>query len=466
MTLTKTDQADLLVHDPERIPAGRYYDDAFFELEREHLWPHVWQMACRLEQIQNVGDWVEYSNLGKSVIVVHTRNGVKAYQNHCRHRGVPIAGGKGNEHGNCAKSGFICPFHGWRWNMDGANTFVYGRHMFSKDVLDQAELALRSVRVETAIGCAFINFDDDAPGLRETMGPVFDYFDARNVSQLRAEWWLATELPSNWKTAMEAFMEGFHVMRTHPQLQHALPSLYNTLYSMDTGGIGAPINPHLTLRQNLEAQVAHMEQVSLGMSGQCHAKEVAIARTLLDVDLPEDPNEAIPKWYEILRGEITRQLREHGEPVPDINEVVVSAPLSGVEFMFPHYFLLPYFSSMASYRIRPLGPERCLFELWSLTFFPEGEEPAPPLEATVLSYDSEQFPPIPRQDYSNIPIQQIGLRSDDFEVMRLAREEEGLISNYQRLIDGYIRKVAPEKLAAATSRLVGNFDGEIMDLGF
>ncbi len=79
------------VTDPERIPTPRYFDEGFYKAEVEHLWPHVWQMACRLEQIENVGDWVEYSNLGKSVIVVRTKDGVKAFHNACRHRGVPLA---------------------------------------------------------------------------------------------------------------------------------------------------------------------------------------------------------------------------------------------------------------------------------------------------------------------------------------------------------------------------------------
>ena len=86
------------------------------------------------------------SDVGKSVLVVRTKDGVKAFQNHCRHRGVPIAGGSGNAHGNCAKAGFICPFHGWRWNMDGENTFVYGKDLFSDDLLDPSELALKPVK--------------------------------------------------------------------------------------------------------------------------------------------------------------------------------------------------------------------------------------------------------------------------------------------------------------------------------
>jgi len=448
---------------PELVPTKRYYDPDFYALECERLWPHVWQMACRLEQIPEVGDWIEYSNLGKSVIVIRTKTGVKAFHNHCRHRGVPLTDGG---HGNCQTKGFICPFHGWRWNMDGECTFVYGRHLFSEDLLDKGELHLRPCRVETWGGCAFINFDDAAPSFRDSMGPVLDRLEAHGMSNLRSEWWFATVLPANWKTAMEAFMEGYHVMKTHPQLQQAVPSLYNTRYSNDTGGVGLPINPHLTVRENIHAQFEHMKLLSAGMAGMVHAKELAIAEQLLDVDLPEDPAQAVQVWYGMVQDQITKQLRAKGEDVPDLNAVCVSDPLNAVEFLFPNYFLLPFFTGMSSYRIRPLGPESCLFELWSLTNFAEGEAPPPPMEPTILPYDSQEFPQIPRQDYSNIPIQQKGMHSEGFEYMRLSKDVEGLISNYHRLIDGYLARVAPGKLAAANQKLGGNFDGPILDLGF
>jgi nitrite reductase/ring-hydroxylating ferredoxin subunit len=453
------------VTDPELIPAERYFDEEFFELEREHLWPHVWQMACRLETIPHVGDWVEYSNLGKSVIIVRTKNGVKAHHNHCRHRGVPIAGGKGNEHGNCAKAGFICPFHGWRWNMDGENTFVYGKHLFREELLDKGELALRPCRVETWGGCAFINFDDDAPSLEQSLGPVLGRLDAHGMSNLRSEWWFGTVLPANWKIAMEAFQEGYHVMKTHPQLQHAVPSLYNARYGNDTGGLGPLVNPKQSLKDNLASQIENLQLLSDGMAGMCQAKEVQIARSLLDVDLPDDLSQAVPMWFGILQAEITKRLRAKGENVPDLNAVAVSDPVEAVEFLFPHYFLLPFFTSMASYRIRPLGPESCLFEIWSLTNFAEGAEPAPPMEPTMLPFDSQDFPMIPRQDYSNIPIQQKGMHSAGFEYMRLSKDVEGLISNYHRIIDGYIDGAAPDNLARASQMLGGNFDGPILDLG-
>jgi carnitine monooxygenase subunit len=452
------------VTDPQRIPTRRYYDEAFYKLENEKLWPHVWQMACRTEMLPNVGDWVEYSNLGQSVIIVRGKDGIRAFHNACRHRGVPLAQGGG--HGNCKAQGFICPFHGWRWNTEGANTFVYGRHLFDERQLDEAELALRPCRHHEAIGCVWINFDDDAPGFEETMGPIIGRLEKKGQSGQRAEWWFATELPANWKVAMEAFMEGYHVMRTHPQLQRAVPGLYNSMYGHDTGGIGDQVNPNWTKQQNIDAQWENLRLLSEGMAGMVHAKEVEIAKMIPADILPDDPEQMIMHWFGAVQHAITETLRARGENVPDLNAVAVSDPVNAVEFLFPHYFLLPFFTSTSTYRIRPTGPESCLFEIWSLTHFPEGQEPAPVMEPKVLPYNSDQFPPIPRQDYSNIPIQQVGLHAKGFDYMRLSSQKEGMISNYNRILDGHLAGVDPAKLAAATHTLGGNFDGPIFDYDF
>jgi hypothetical protein len=168
----------------------------------------------------------------------------------------------------------------------------------------------------------------------------------------------------------------------------------------------------------------------------------------------------------MVNAQATEDGRARGEGTPDLNALAVSHPVKAIDFLFPHFFLLPFLSSMSSYRIRPLGPETCLFEIWSLTLFPEGEEPPPVMEPTVLPYDSKDYPPIPQQDYSNIPAQQLGLNAGGFEFMRLSKDIEGLLSNYQRVIDGYLRGVPLATLAKAQQQLGDNFDGPILDLGF
>src|ERR1700733_14358397 len=79
---------------PDRSPKERYYDPDFFQMEVELLWSRVWQMACRLEEIPDLNDFVEYEILDQSVVVVRTGDlEVSAFQNACRHRGVKVAQG-------------------------------------------------------------------------------------------------------------------------------------------------------------------------------------------------------------------------------------------------------------------------------------------------------------------------------------------------------------------------------------
>jgi hypothetical protein len=134
--------------------------------------------------------------------------------------------------------------------------------------------------------------------------------------------------------------------------------------------------------------------------------------------------------------------------------------------MFPHYFLLPMLGAMSSYRIRPLTPETCLFEIWSLVLRPEDEVFETPKRPIVLPYDSTEFPEIPQQDYSNLPRQQLGLHAGEFKYMRLSKQTEGMISNYQRLIDGYIGGLDRAKLAKASQIVNAGFEGPIADIGF
>ena len=43
------------------IPKERYLSREFLDLEYERMWSRVWQVACREEEIPNVGDYVEYT---------------------------------------------------------------------------------------------------------------------------------------------------------------------------------------------------------------------------------------------------------------------------------------------------------------------------------------------------------------------------------------------------------------------
>ena len=55
------------------------------------------------------------------------------------------------------------------------NTFVYGHALVQRrGSWTTPDIALKPCRVEVELGCAFINFDDNAPSFRECIGPLAD----------------------------------------------------------------------------------------------------------------------------------------------------------------------------------------------------------------------------------------------------------------------------------------------------
>jgi nitrite reductase/ring-hydroxylating ferredoxin subunit len=434
---------------PDRVPKQRYYDPSFYRLEAELLWSRVWQMACRLEEIPEPGDFVEYEILDQSIVVVRNEDmSVRAFQNVCRHRGVKLVEGRGT-----LTSGFTCPFHGWCYGLDGANTFVSQSRMFSEHNLEPGDINMTGVRCETWGGCAWINLDEDAPPLRQYLEPIIGILDAWKVESLRVEWWYACRLPANWKLAQEAFVEQYHVLETHPQLR--LPGRYPSR------------DGRFDPKAFVESELAYLRLMSEGMAGMVHASDVRIAESIADIELPADSKLAMDIWNRTLNEEVVRVHRESGHDMPDINDLQGQGINEPMAYCFPHYLVLPMYSSASAYRFRPLGPEETLMEIWSLTRFPEGTERPKPEPPEVWDNDDVRWPPIPTQDFSNLPRQQRGLHAASFDYMRLSEKGEGHISNYHRMIDGFLAGLAWERLLPAMRSInVHPLEMPVLDLHF
>jgi phenylpropionate dioxygenase-like ring-hydroxylating dioxygenase large terminal subunit len=433
---------------PDRVPKERYFHRDFYEREVELLWPRVWQMACRLEEIPRAYDFVEYEILDQSVIVVRTPDmGVRAFQNACRHRGVRFAEGRGT-----CEQGFTCPFHGWSYAPDGTNSAIPNRRSFAAHNLVSSDVDLVPVRCEAWGGCAFVNFDSAAPPLRQCLEPMASSLDAWKVESLRTEWWYACRLPVNWKLAEEAFVEMYHVVQTHPQL--VIPTRYGM---RDTAEFDA--------RAFVDADLRYLRTMSDGMAGMVHARDVLIAEGLREIELPTDQAEAMQTWNRTLNDAIVEWHRGRGSDMPDLNALDAQGLNLPFFHGFPNYFVLPMYSSAASYRFRPVGPEETIMEIWSLTRVPDSEERDPPGPPEVWECDDPRWPPIPTQDFSNLPRQQRGLHAGGFGYMRLSAGLEGHISNFERTIDGFLAGLPHEHLRTALETVnVYPFEQPIADL--
>ena len=106
-------------------------------------------------------------------------------------------------------------------------------------------------------------------------------------------------------------------------------------------------------------------------------------------------------------------------------------------------------------------------EIWSLTRYPEGQEPGPPVPPAPKSFDDETIPPIPTQDFSNLPRQQRGLHNKGFEFMRLSQGVEGGIANFERTLDGFLAGRPYDQLETALRGVnVNPLERPVVDLGF
>jgi nitrite reductase/ring-hydroxylating ferredoxin subunit len=436
---------------PDRAPKERYFDPEFYRLETERLWSRTWQMGCRLEEIPQPNDFTEYEILDQPIVIVRTDDGgARAFQNACRHRGVKVAQGRGS-----CPAGFVCPFHGWCYGPDGKNTAVTQRRTFSEHNLDPADLDLVPVRCETWGGCAWVNLDDAAPPLRDCIEPFATAMDAWQLESMRAEWWYACRLPVNWKIAEEAFQEQYHVLESHPQLR-----IPGRMFPRP----GKPFDPNAWL----DGELQYLKTMSDGMAGMVHVKDVRIAEDLrAGIVLPEDPKEAAALWQRSLNDAVVGWHRVEGAVIPDLNALAEQGMGDSMYYCFPHFFVLPMYSSASSYRFRPLGPEETLMEIWSLTRYPAGSEPSVPPVPEVWEHDDPRWPPIPAQDFSNLPRQQKGLHAKGFEYMRLSAGAEGGICNFERLIDGFLAGLSYDALAAGLRAVnVNPLESPVADLGF
>ena len=60
---------------PAFVPKGRYTDPEFLDLELERLFPRTWLNACRVDEVERVGDYVDFEIGDQSIVVVRTEDG-------------------------------------------------------------------------------------------------------------------------------------------------------------------------------------------------------------------------------------------------------------------------------------------------------------------------------------------------------------------------------------------------------
>ena len=111
---------------------------------------------------------------------------------------------------------FVCKYHGWRYGLDGALTFIQQESEFFD--VDKDAYGLAPVHCDVWNGFIFVNLDrEPRQSLREFLGPMITALDDYPFGTLTEHYDFEAHNNSNWKLFADAFQEYYHVPSLHPQ---------------------------------------------------------------------------------------------------------------------------------------------------------------------------------------------------------------------------------------------------------
>lgn len=188
------------------------------ELEREAIFKRSWLNIGRVEQLPRNGSYFtkELDVARTSVIVVRGLDGeVRAYYNLCRHRGNKLVWEdfpREETSGSCRQ--FVCKYHGWRYDLDGACAFAQQESEFFD--FDKADYGLVSVPCDVWAGFVFVNLArEPRQTLTEFLGPMITALEGYPFDRMTQRFYYRAEIGSNWKLFMDAFQEFYHAPVLH-----------------------------------------------------------------------------------------------------------------------------------------------------------------------------------------------------------------------------------------------------------
>jgi phenylpropionate dioxygenase-like ring-hydroxylating dioxygenase large terminal subunit len=393
---------------PKRVSTARFHEKRYHDLEVERVWKKCWQMVCRVDDIPNVGDYHVYEVANLSFLIVRSgENEFKAHWNACLHRGRILreSDGKG------AKE-FRCPYHGWSWKLDGGLKEITCEWDFPGVREDASQLP--GAQVATWAGYVFINPDLSAGPLEEFLGPVMmGHYEKFQYENRYKQAHVQKVIRANWKVAQEAFMEGYHVIATHPQL-------------MLNGGDSADIRYDVFGNWGRAGHVC--PAASSPQRGILKSQEEVLVQYRAAAD-------ANAKYLRTIIGDEVDQFSD--------------AELNDANFndLFPNFHPWGGWARI-NFRFRPIGddPDTCLMDVIFLAPWPKGKEKPPAAQVHKLTADQSwcdapelgSLSRIIDQDIFNLPKVHAGLKTKQPPYIWYSAYQEGKIRNFHENYDRWM----------------------------
>jgi phenylpropionate dioxygenase-like ring-hydroxylating dioxygenase large terminal subunit len=412
------------------VPAYRYISRDYVLQEREKLWPQVWQVACRKEDLPAAGDYLEYLIGDQSILIVRSApNRIQAFHNVCLHRGTRLKSGCGSA------TELRCMFHAWCWNLDGTNKEITDPHDFPG--LKQSNLHLPEVKVGQWGGFVFINMNPDAEPLEDYLGPVPQLFARFRLEAMQVQSHRRAVIGANWKVPLDNFNESYHVVGLHPQ---QLPFIDDTNARYETAGMhstehcrsgitSARLNGNLDEDMVLDAMLDARR--STYHQGNEEKREQFSALNALAVPQGRTARDVV---IELKRARLNAVGQEtSGHPDSDLIDG------HGLH-LFPNVVMFMSYGEAFIVRTRPNGvdPDSCIAEIINLDFPAQNENRGRPAITHVPDADNHDWGLVIEQDLKCFKEVQAGMHSRGFPGIRLAGYQELRIRHMHENLQRYV----------------------------
>ena len=204
------------------LPAWTYNSDELTQLEIEQVFLRNWMFVGHISDLPNSGDYQCLEMGNERAVVVRDQDGkIRAFHNVCRHRASRVVG---EDKGHCGKA-FICPFHGWSYNLDGTLKNIPKADSFPP--IDKQQFGLKSLDCEVWQGMIFVRFGGSGPSIAEQFAEA-----AEEIGHYRIEDMQPLDEPYqynfnlDWKAVLDIDNEGYHVPVGHPELFDLVGATY------------------------------------------------------------------------------------------------------------------------------------------------------------------------------------------------------------------------------------------------
>ena len=329
-----------------RLDKQRYIAPSVAEAEWEGIWTRCWQFAGLESDLPDIGDYFIY-NIGRESIVVlrDEQAHVRAFYNVCQHRGNRIFT---NESGSVQQ--VACPYHGWRYALDGRLVVVPDQERFCPAV-EAAERSLQPVKLALWAGMVWVTMDNEAMALADYLGPIIDNLAPYHFENMILARHQTVTLDANWKTVRDNFLEQYHVDFIHPQHASLVDCCNSQNILWSYGHSATMVQGYVTNSRYPVPQKTPDHLVAL----------------LQGIGLAP---ESFDGRVSAIRQAVQRHKREVGKTLGFDYSALSDAQVTDVwqYDIFPNTFMTIQAEEVWIYgpRPHPSDPDRCFFDKWTL----------------------------------------------------------------------------------------------------